>query len=113
MIRAAAKNYEYCAPVVDPADYPKVVEQYKTNGNLDIEFRKVLAAKTFSMTAHYDLLIAKFWTENSELDTLRYGENPHQSAVVMADPFASGSNLVGAKILNGKIWPAPEMPDLK
>lgn len=102
MIRAAAKNYEYCAPVVDPNDYDKIIQQYQEHGDLESEFRKVLAAKTFAMTAHYDLLIAKFWTENSELDTLRYGENPHQSAVVIADPFTSGSNLVGAKILNGK-----------
>ncbi len=102
MIRAAAKNYEYCIPIVDPGDYPKIIEQLEQNGDLDLIFRKRLATKVFEMTAHYDLLIAKFWSENSEKMPLRYGENPHQSAVCLSDPFATGVRLVGAKILNGK-----------
>ncbi len=106
MIRAAAKNYEYCAPIVDPKDYAIVLQQLKNNGNLNIEYRKELATKVFEMTAHYDLLIAKFWAEETktteEKGALRYGENPHQSAVTLKDPFASGPLLVGAKQLNGK-----------
>ncbi|HEY5714741.1 MAG TPA: bifunctional phosphoribosylaminoimidazolecarboxamide formyltransferase/IMP cyclohydrolase [Candidatus Gracilibacteria bacterium] len=102
MIRAAAKNYEYCAPVVDPADYDLIVEQYKNEGDLNLDFRKRLAAKTFAMTAHYDLMIARFWEEEAPSYALRYGENPHQKAVVIPDPFTEGSNLVGARILNGK-----------
>ncbi|MCF7812221.1 bifunctional phosphoribosylaminoimidazolecarboxamide formyltransferase/IMP cyclohydrolase [Candidatus Gracilibacteria bacterium] len=102
MIRAAAKNYEFCAPVVDPADYQKILQEYEKKSDLNIEFRKELAAKCFEMTAHYDLLIAKFWNENADRQPLRYGENPHQSAVLLSDPFASGSNLVRAKQLNGK-----------
>ena len=106
MIRAAAKNYEFCAPVVDPADYNLIVEQYKNSGNLELVFRKKLATKVFEMTAHYDLLIAKFWAEETkntpETGGLRYGENPHQSAVVLRDPFTKGPDFVGAEILNGK-----------
>lgn len=102
MIRAAAKNYEFCAPVVDPADYKQITDEYEKNGDLSLEFRKILAAKCFEMTAHYDLLIAKFWSENGDKMPLRYGENPHQSAVILADPFTKGANLVSAKILNGK-----------
>ncbi len=106
MIRAAAKNYEFCAPVVDPLDYSKIVDQYKNTGNLDLGFRKQLATKVFEMTAHYDLLIAKFWAEQTktteETGGLRYGENPHQTAVVLRDPFHSGPDLVGAELLNGK-----------
>ncbi len=101
MIRAAAKNYEFCAPVVDPADYSRVLAELK-KGDLTLEFRKLLATKVFEMTAHYDLLIAKFWNENSEKMPLRYGENPHQKAVILEDPFATGANLVRAEILNGK-----------
>ncbi|MCF7830599.1 bifunctional phosphoribosylaminoimidazolecarboxamide formyltransferase/IMP cyclohydrolase [Candidatus Gracilibacteria bacterium] len=101
MIRAAAKNYEFCAPVTDPADYDQVITELK-KGDLSIEFRKILATKVFEMTAHYDLLIAKFWNEESNKMPLRYGENPHQRGVILADPFASGANLVKAKILNGK-----------
>ena len=92
--------------VVDPADYTKIIEQYKTQENLDLDFRKSLATKVFEMTAHYDLLIAKFWAEETkdreEKGQLRYGENPHQTAVTLVDPFASGPLLVGSKQLNGK-----------
>ncbi len=101
MIRAAAKNYEFCAPVTDPADYDQVIAELK-KGELSLTFRKILATKVFEMTAHYDLLIAKFWNEESDKMPLRYGENPHQKGVILADPFASGANLVKAEILNGK-----------
>lgn len=102
MIRAAAKNYEFCAPVVDPSDYDVIVNEYLANGDLSLETRKHLATKVFEMTAHYDLLIAKFWEENTQKMPLRYGENPHQSAVILPDPFSKGANLVDAEILNGK-----------
>ncbi len=101
MIRAAAKNYEFCLPVVDPADYDKVLEELG-NGDVSLKFKKLLATKVFEMTAHYDLLIAKFWNENAEKMPLRYGENPHQKAVILEDPFSTGANLVYAEILNGK-----------
>ena len=101
MIRAAAKNYEFCLPVVDPDDYEKVLEELKSD-DVSISFKKLLATKVFEMTAHYDLLIAKFWNENAEKMPLRYGENPHQKAVILEDPFASGANLVHAEFLNGK-----------
>ncbi len=101
MIRAAAKNYEFCAPVVDPYDYSLIINELEKDGEIKLETRKALASKVFAMTAHYDLLIAKFWAENSG-EQLRYGENPHQSAVVIPDPFVNGANLVGAEILNGK-----------
>ncbi|MCF7917430.1 bifunctional phosphoribosylaminoimidazolecarboxamide formyltransferase/IMP cyclohydrolase [Candidatus Gracilibacteria bacterium] len=102
MIRAAAKNYKFCAPVVDPGDYCKILAFIKKDGDIPLDFRRILATKVFEMTAHYDLLIAKFWSENSEKMPLRYGENPHQSAVILSDPFLSGVNLVQASILNGK-----------
>lgn len=102
MIRAAAKNYEFCLPVVDPSDYENVIEELKTGNGVHIDTRKALASKVFEMTAHYDLLIAKFWGENSRTSNLRYGENPHQDAVLVRDPFAKGVNLVDAEQLNGK-----------
>ncbi len=102
MIRAAAKNYKYCLPVVDPADYDAVLAHFKS-GEENQALKKRLAAKTFAMTAHYDLLIAKFWTENAEIKPLRYGENPHQTAAAVADPFVGDSaSLLHAEVLNGK-----------
>ena len=102
LIRAAAKNYEFCTPVVDPEDYERIANEYAQNNDIPFELRKILAAKAFQMTAHYDLLIAKFWTENSGISDLRYGENPHQGAVLLHDPFTKGANLAQAKLLNGK-----------
>ncbi len=105
MIRAAAKNYEFCSPVVDPADYDTILQQLG-DGGLTAEFKKQLATKTFEMTAHYDLMIARFWAEETkdspETGQLRYGENPHQAAVLLDDPFADGPLLAGAEMLNGK-----------
>lgn len=105
MIRAAAKNYEFCAPIVDPADYEHVLEELKTASGVSLPTRKELATKVFEMTAHYDLLIAKFWAEQAKktpVGGLRYGENPHQPAVLLRDPFSKGVNLVDAELLNGK-----------
>jgi phosphoribosylaminoimidazolecarboxamide formyltransferase/IMP cyclohydrolase len=105
MIRAAAKNYEFCAPIVDPSDYETVIEELKTASGIPLPMRKDLATKVFEMTAHYDLLIAKFWAEQAKktpVGGLRYGENPHQPAVLLRDPFSSGVNLVDAELLNGK-----------
>ncbi len=105
MIRAAAKNYEFCAPIVDPFDYGRIISELES-GAISLATRKDLATKVFEMTAHYDLLIAKFWAEETKdaekKGQLRYGENPHQTAVTLVDPFASGPLLVGAKQLNGK-----------
>lgn len=102
MIRAAAKNYAYCAPVVDPEDYKTIIIELKTEGNITPETRKKLANKTFAMTAHYDLLIAKFWEESAPINPLRYGENPHQTGAAVANPFDRGASLFNAEMLQGK-----------
>lgn len=102
MIRAAAKNYQYCLPVVDPLDYANILQELKKSSDVSIETKKKMAAKVFAMTSHYDLLIARFWEEEAGIHPLRYGENPHQKGVVVQDPFTEGANLVGAEILNGK-----------
>lgn len=61
MIRASAKNYLRVAPVVDPADYPSLVEQLRrTGGSLDLATRFELARKAFAHTAEYDTTIARF-----------------------------------------------------
>lgn len=102
MIRAAAKNYEYCLPVVDPSDYANILQELKSKKEVSLENKKKLAAKVFAMTSHYDLLIARFWEEEAGIHPLRYGENPHQQGVIISDPFTQGANLAAAEILNGK-----------
>jgi phosphoribosylaminoimidazolecarboxamide formyltransferase/IMP cyclohydrolase len=61
MIRASAKNYLRVAPVVDPADYARLVGLLRrTGGKLDLATRFGLARKAFAHTAAYDAAIAAF-----------------------------------------------------
>jgi phosphoribosylaminoimidazolecarboxamide formyltransferase / IMP cyclohydrolase len=61
MIRASAKNYLRVASVVDPADYPRIVERLRAQGGmLDLATRYELARKAFAHTASYDTAIAAF-----------------------------------------------------
>ncbi|GEL67447.1 bifunctional phosphoribosylaminoimidazolecarboxamide formyltransferase/IMP cyclohydrolase [Marinilactibacillus psychrotolerans] len=114
MLRSAAKNFASVTVVVDAADYTKVIEELQTNGQTSLETRKALAAKVFRHTASYDALIADYLTELSGEDaesvtvtynkkqSLRYGENSHQSAVFYEDPMASGFSIAKATQLHGK-----------
>lgn len=112
MLRAAAKNFESVTVVVDPADYEQVLDHLNTDS---VELRKKLAAKVFRHTAQYDALIAEYFTELTEetelealtltyekVDTLRYGENPHQSAAFYKEAAIKGGSIAHAKQLNGK-----------
>lgn len=62
LLRAAAKNAAFVAPVVDPADYDAVIAELLKTGSTSEELRKKLAIKVFKMTASYDTAIAK-WME--------------------------------------------------
>ena len=100
MLRSAAKNHESVTVIVDPADYAPVAEQIKAGGETTLALRRKLAAKVFARTSAYDAAIAVHLTKEfagEEADvlpssrlyinaglaqTLRYGENPHQKAVL-------------------------------
>lgn len=106
MIRAAAKNHSAVLPVIDPSDYSLVLEFLRSGraaGRSELEFRRYLASRVFTAIAHYDLEIAKYMATVSEQgsynpahislgpvegavlvkeQSLRYGENPHQSAAL-------------------------------
>ncbi|MFL6564202.1 MAG: bifunctional phosphoribosylaminoimidazolecarboxamide formyltransferase/IMP cyclohydrolase, partial [Burkholderiales bacterium] len=108
MLRAAAKNYGSVAAIVDPADYPRVLEELRSRGSVSTESRFALARKVFAHTAAYDAAVANYLTSLDEgkraeypevltlqftkLQDLRYGENPHQSAAFYRDlqPVAGG-----------------------
>jgi phosphoribosylaminoimidazolecarboxamide formyltransferase / IMP cyclohydrolase len=91
LLRAAAKNHAHVLPLVDPADYPAVLDGLRT-GDLTPALRRRLAAKTFAHTAAYDAAIGAFLAEEalpealsvawSRAQPLRYGENPHQQAAL-------------------------------
>jgi len=115
MIRAAAKNYRYVGVVVDPADYPEVLEELRSSGCcLSEATRQKLAVKAFMHTARYDAVIsdyfAKMFTPDDfpnilnlsyrKVRLLRYGENPHQRAALYTDGSRRG--VANAEILQGK-----------
>ncbi len=115
MLRAAAKNHARVAAVVDPRDYPEVLDALQA-GAVPESMRRRLAAKAFAHTAHYDAAIAAWlhardggdhWPETlvtgfRKLQPLRYGENPHQHAAFYADTRASAPSLATARQLQGK-----------
>ncbi|HBY84231.1 phosphoribosylaminoimidazolecarboxamide formyltransferase / IMP cyclohydrolase [Staphylococcus warneri] len=98
MLRAAAKNFKHVTTVVHPADYNEVISRIK-NDQLDEEYRKSLMIKVFEHTTQYDEAIVNFFKGNKE--TLRYGENPQQSAYFVRTTDAKHT-IAGAKQLHGK-----------
>jgi phosphoribosylaminoimidazolecarboxamide formyltransferase / IMP cyclohydrolase len=113
MIRAAAKNHAYVAIVTDAADYRAVMEELTANdGCTTLATRQLLAARAFARTAGYDGAIADWFgvqcgaapqyrISGRLAQTLRYGENPHQTAAL----YVGGDTRPGvatARQLQGK-----------
>ena len=115
MIRAASKNHDAVVVVVDPADYDDVLGKLR-NEALLLEERRRLAAKAYAHTAAYDTAITKYLSRSlgdkpfgkcflhagSLVETLRYGENPHQDAAFYIDQQAAAGSLATANQLQGK-----------
>jgi len=110
MVRAAAKNHEGVAVLVDPADYEAVLAELADSGGLSLASRTRLAGKAFRHTAEYDGVVATWFMRDQEwmaqqfltvtkLQDLRYGENPHQSAAFYGH---RGAGLAAAEQLHGK-----------
>jgi len=115
MLRSAAKNHAFVTVVVDSGDYPTILEEVKAGGDTSLETRRRLAAKVFRHTAAYDALISNYLTEQvgeewpdqltvtfEKVQSLRYGENPHQKAGFYKEPLAKAGTLSTAEQLNGK-----------
>lgn len=99
MIRAGAKNHAYVSVLTDPADYTAFLEELRENGGaVGLERRRRLAAKAYGMTAAYDAAVSSWFAGETEdaaparrafagtlASSLRYGENPHQSAAFYLD----------------------------
>jgi phosphoribosylaminoimidazolecarboxamide formyltransferase/IMP cyclohydrolase len=115
MIRAASKNHDSVAVVVDPGDYVTVLEALKDKV-LSPEMRRRLAAKAYAHTANYDTAISRylsaalgdnplgerFLNSGKLVDRMRYGENPHQDAAFYIDQRAPKGSLARATQLQGK-----------
>ncbi|WP_310451609.1 bifunctional phosphoribosylaminoimidazolecarboxamide formyltransferase/IMP cyclohydrolase [Sulfuritalea sp.] len=112
MVRAAAKNHGNeqggVGVITDPEDYAPILDELKAGGALSYKTRFTLAKKAFTHTARYDSAIANWLTsldENNKpgafperlqlafdkVDTMRYGENPHQQAAFYRE--TAGGNL--------------------
>ena len=113
MLRSAAKNYKDVTVVCDPADYAQIIEEIKASGNTTVQTRLQLSAKAYTHTAEYDSMIAtymrkaaglneKLFLEFDLVQSLRYGENPHQEAKFYSKAEVGAYSLANAKQLNGK-----------
>ncbi|HVL36197.1 MAG TPA: bifunctional phosphoribosylaminoimidazolecarboxamide formyltransferase/IMP cyclohydrolase [Burkholderiales bacterium] len=119
LLRSAAKNHAGVAVLVDPADYPGLLEELRTTGAVSAATRFRLAAKAFAHTAAYDAAIAGYLSalepdgrrgeypgvlglQLHKLADLRYGENPHQSAAFYRDARAAPGGIADYRQLQGK-----------
>lgn len=113
MLRSAAKNFRDVTVVCDPSDYAKVLDEIRNNGNTLPETRLQLSAKAYTHTALYDSHIAAYMRRAAGLDeklfldfdliqTLRYGENPHQKAAFYRAPQEVAYSVAYARQLGGK-----------
>ncbi len=116
MIRAAAKNWQDVAVIVNPEDYGKVIDEISHKGEVSKETKFKLAGAVFEHTAQYDSLINSYLSRarNEEeypnaytltfekVQDMRYGENPHQSAAFYKEIGAAKNTLACAEQLHGK-----------
>jgi phosphoribosylaminoimidazolecarboxamide formyltransferase/IMP cyclohydrolase len=115
MIRAAAKNHMFTAPVVSPESYDAVLDELReSDRSLSPNTRESLAAEAFSYTARYDTAIARWFQEKREdfpplmvrafekVLELPYGENPHQRAAYYAQVGTRTHVLSMVSQLGGK-----------
>ena len=111
MLRGAAKNHNSVALISDPSQYDQLLSAISDGGFTQSE-RRQLALEGFRKTAEYDLAIATWLSQSeshelpdwfghiwSRKSSLRYGENPHQSAAIYA---GTDSGIVNAQQLHGK-----------
>jgi phosphoribosylaminoimidazolecarboxamide formyltransferase/IMP cyclohydrolase len=131
LTRSAAKNHAFVTIATDARQYGEILEQVQAGGSTTPELRRKLAGAAFARTAEYDAAIAAYFAGINEAGrgfaagphpsplpegegaggeplsltqraTLRYGENPHQSAALYAFVDAAPNALVNAKQLHGK-----------
>jgi phosphoribosylaminoimidazolecarboxamide formyltransferase/IMP cyclohydrolase len=117
MIRAGAKNHRFVTVITDPADYPALLEQLKTqDGATSLAFRQKMALTAYAKTAAYDAAVSS-WLAGEFREPfprnrafagkfaqgMRYGENPHQKAAFYTD----GSGRPG--VATARQWQGKEL----
>jgi len=119
MVRAAAKNHDSVAVVVDPEDYTALLDELAVHdGGTTLTTRSRLAAKAFAHTARYDAMVSGYLLAKHAIaqqpfpkvlplvfekaQDLRYGENPHQLAAFYRETGSRGTGVATARVLQGK-----------
>ena len=119
MVRSAAKNWQDVAVLTDAAQYPAVIAELRSSGQLSRSTRFALAVAAFNRISQYDGAISDYLSCTREdgsqsafpaqsnsrfvkLQDLRYGENPHQQAAYYRDLYPAPGSLVTATQLQGK-----------
>lgn len=116
MLRAAAKNYQDVAVVVDPADYQVVLDELKASKEVSLDTKFYLMQKVFEHTANYDTMIMTYLRKErgetsfpqtltltyEKVQEMRYGENSHQKAALYKEIANLKGSLTCANQLHGK-----------
>jgi phosphoribosylaminoimidazolecarboxamide formyltransferase/IMP cyclohydrolase len=116
LIRAAAKNHAFVAIVTDPEQYAAVLQEIEKSGGLSFDTRRRLALEAYRRTAHYDRAIAAYFErtgdaepfpanlvlEFSRVQSLRYGENPHQQGALYRQRDSGRPTLANSRQIHGK-----------
>ena len=111
MVRSAAKNCKDVTVITSSNQYKELIEELKTNkGSTTIEYRKKLSRIAFTETAYYDSVISNYFNKITNtifprkkvfhanlIETLRYGENPHQKSAI----YSKNKNM-NIKQIHGK-----------
>ena len=133
MLRAASKNFAHLTVLCDPGQYEEYLQELRqNNGEVSLNFRQKCALKGFSHTANYDRVISAYLAKQSnpetsnpestlplnfqvsgtQIQSLRYGENPHQSAA-WYQTGTDNSGWVAAEKLQGKELSYNNLVDLE
>lgn len=115
MLRAAAKNYRWVAPVIDPTQYEEILKELKETGGLQEETLLRLAYQVFEKTSSYDGIVADYFSRErgedfppllnlsfQKVSSLRYGENPHQGGAFYREENPAKGTFASAEKLWGK-----------
>ena len=120
LLRAAAKNHASVTVLVDGGDYPAVIDELAEHGGVRAATRRRLAFKAFERTARYDDAVSGYLGERLDehgardafpavlrlgfrrIETMRYGENPHQEAAFYRDDRPPPGSLAAATRVQGK-----------
>ena len=117
LIRAAAKNFKYLTVLSNPSQYDRYISEYQSKGEVSLEFRQQMAGLAFAHTNSYDRAISAYFANldrsedlgdsysisGTKIQSLRYGENPHQPAAwyqtgTVASGWAAANKLQGKEL---------------